>query len=207
VVVYCYFNPMEGAPEPGEIRLIHFTPTFVSTFPVQVFAFTCAQNVGFGHRILVASTHSMTKLFPIYNELVNNTQRHMNVVIGTSIGSAVGIYEIIGVFGYLTFGSKVRTSASKPRLNLSHQRRLARMSLQCTHLLQFSSLSGNWPLRFLSCFRIPCRFTRVAIVSKRFFIWVTRHRIQPWRMKMTTSKSSTSTGPEKCRHSNIRCSQ
>lgn len=90
VVVYCYFNPLEGAPEPGEIRLIHFTPAFLSTFPVQVFAFTCAQN-----------------LFPIYNELVNNTQRRMNIIIGASIGSAVGIYEIIGVFGYLTFGSKV----------------------------------------------------------------------------------------------------
>jgi len=90
VVVYSYFNPLEGAPEPWEIRLIHFTPAFLSTFPVQVFAFTCAQN-----------------LFPIYNELVNNTQRRMNVVIVASIGSAVGIYEIIGVFGYLTFGSKV----------------------------------------------------------------------------------------------------
>ena len=32
----------------------------------------------------------------------------MNTVIGTSIGSAVVIYEIIAVFGYLTFGSKVR---------------------------------------------------------------------------------------------------
>jgi len=31
----------------------------------------------------------------------------MNVVIGTSIGSAIGIYEIVGVFGYLTFGSKI----------------------------------------------------------------------------------------------------
>jgi len=90
IVVFGYFSPMEGAPEPGEIHLIHFTPTFVSTFPVQVFAFTCAQNI-----------------FPIYNELVDNTQRRMNTVIATSIGSAVGVYEIIGVFGYLTFGSKV----------------------------------------------------------------------------------------------------
>jgi len=81
---------MKGAPESGGIHLIHFTPTFVSTFPVQVFAFTCAQN-----------------LFPIYNELTDNTQRRMNIVIGTSIGSAIGIYEIIGIFGYLTFGSKV----------------------------------------------------------------------------------------------------
>lgn len=31
----------------------------------------------------------------------------MNIVIGTSIGSAALIYEIIAIFGYLTFGSKV----------------------------------------------------------------------------------------------------
>ena len=47
IVVYGYFYPLEGTPEPGEIRLIHFNPAFLSTFPVQVFAFTCAQNVRF----------------------------------------------------------------------------------------------------------------------------------------------------------------
>ena len=40
----------------------------------------------------------------------------MNTIIGTSIGSAVGIYEIIGMFGYLTFGSKVRPSTSEARV-------------------------------------------------------------------------------------------
>ncbi|PCH36218.1 vacuolar amino acid transporter 5 [Wolfiporia cocos MD-104 SS10] len=90
VVVICYFFPIKGTQAPGEIHLIHFTPNFVSTFPVQVFAFTCAQNI-----------------FPIFNEISSNTQARMNIVIGTSIGSAVLIYEIIAVFGYLTFGSKV----------------------------------------------------------------------------------------------------
>ncbi|GBE86648.1 transmembrane amino acid transporter protein-domain-containing protein [Sparassis latifolia] len=90
VVVVCYFFPLEGTPPPGEIHLVHFTPNFVSTFPVQVFAYTCAQN-----------------LFPIYNEISANTQDRMNIVIGTSIGSASLIYEIIAIFGYLTFGSKV----------------------------------------------------------------------------------------------------
>lgn len=89
-VVYAYFIPLEGAPEPGDIHLVHITPAFLSSFPVQVFAFTCAQNV-----------------FPIYNELANNTQGRMNIVIGASIGFSLGIYEIIGLFGYLTFGSKV----------------------------------------------------------------------------------------------------
>lgn len=48
------------------------------------------------------------KLFPIFNEISSNTQDRMNIVVGTSIGSAALIYEIIAVFGYLTFGSKVR---------------------------------------------------------------------------------------------------
>lgn len=46
IVIVCYFFPLKGTPEPGEIHLIKFTPGFVSTFPVQVFAYTCAQNVG-----------------------------------------------------------------------------------------------------------------------------------------------------------------
>lgn len=90
VVISGYFYPVEGTPEPGEIHLVHFTPTFLSTFPVQIFAFTCAQNI-----------------FPIYNELAHNTQSRMNLVIGTSIGFSLGIFEMIAVFGYLTFGSKV----------------------------------------------------------------------------------------------------
>ncbi|EJF64034.1 vacuolar amino acid transporter 5 [Dichomitus squalens LYAD-421 SS1] len=90
IVIVCYFFPLQGTQKPGEIHLIKFTPGFVSTFPVQVFAYTCAQN-----------------LFPIYNEIQSNNQKRMNIVIGTSIGSAALIYEIIAVFGYLTFGSKV----------------------------------------------------------------------------------------------------
>ncbi|KAJ3491871.1 hypothetical protein NLI96_g402 [Meripilus lineatus] len=90
IVVVCYFHPLKGTQEPGEIHLIHFTHNFISTFPVQVFAYTCAQN-----------------LFPIYNELKSNTQERMNIVIGSSIGGAAVTYEIIAVFGYLTFGTKV----------------------------------------------------------------------------------------------------
>jgi amino acid permease len=45
VVIFCYIHPLEGTEPAGEIHLIHFTPRFISTFPVQVFAFTCAQNV------------------------------------------------------------------------------------------------------------------------------------------------------------------
>jgi len=90
IVITCYFRPIDDMPTRGEIRLVHFTPNFVSTFPVQVFAFTCAQN-----------------LFPLYNEVRSNTQPRMNIIIGGSIGSAIITYEIVAIFGYLTFGDKV----------------------------------------------------------------------------------------------------
>ena len=45
IVIFCYFRPVKGMKPPGEIHLIKFTPSFISTFPIQVFAFTCAQNV------------------------------------------------------------------------------------------------------------------------------------------------------------------
>ena len=45
IVVSCYFRPLKGSVSPGKIEIIHFSSNFVSTFPVQVFAFTCAQNV------------------------------------------------------------------------------------------------------------------------------------------------------------------
>jgi amino acid permease len=45
IVIACYFRPIKGMVPPGEIHFIKFTPSFVSTFPIQVFAFTCAQNV------------------------------------------------------------------------------------------------------------------------------------------------------------------
>ena len=79
---------------------------------MQVFAFTCAQNVGtFCYTAAVrCSDVFLFQLFPIFNEVQTNSQKRMNIVIGTSIGSAALIYEIIAVFGYLTFGSKVRTS-------------------------------------------------------------------------------------------------
>ncbi|KAH9165104.1 transmembrane amino acid transporter protein-domain-containing protein [Lactarius sanguifluus] len=51
--------------------------------------------------------HLIKQLFPIFNEINNNSQKRMNIVIGTAIGSATITYEIIAVFGYITFGSHV----------------------------------------------------------------------------------------------------
>lgn len=57
IVITAYFWPLKGTMAPGEIRLIHFTPNFVSTFPVQVFAFTCAQNVRSKHNLIACVSH------------------------------------------------------------------------------------------------------------------------------------------------------
>jgi amino acid permease len=95
---------------PGEVHLIKFTPSFLSTFPIQVFAFTCAQNVKTPFLRLSVTDFRDGQLFPIYNELKSNSQKRMNIVIGTAIGSTTLTYEIIAVFGYLTFGSHVRSA-------------------------------------------------------------------------------------------------
>lgn len=47
------------------------------------------------------------QLLPIHNELASNTQSRLNLIIGSSIGSATLTYEVIAVFGYLTFGTNV----------------------------------------------------------------------------------------------------
>ncbi|KAI0031439.1 vacuolar amino acid transporter 5 [Vararia minispora EC-137] len=90
IVIVCYFVPLEGMPPRGEVYIVKITSNFVSTFPVLVFAFTCAMNI-----------------FPIYNEVKTNSQARMNIIITSAIGSATLIYGVIAVFGYLTFGSNV----------------------------------------------------------------------------------------------------
>ncbi|KAI9510494.1 transmembrane amino acid transporter protein-domain-containing protein [Russula earlei] len=127
VVIVCYFRPIEGMTPPGEIHFVKFTPSFISTFPIQVFAFTCAQN-----------------LFPIFNELKTNSQKRMNIVIGTSIGSTTLTYEVIAVFGYLTFGSRVSANiiAMYPSTSLF----IAVGQLAIAILVLFS-----YPLQVLPC--------------------------------------------------------
>ncbi|KZT34352.1 hypothetical protein SISSUDRAFT_1072148 [Sistotremastrum suecicum HHB10207 ss-3] len=93
IVVVCYISPLKGTVPRGNVYLWHFTPSFVGNFPVQVFAFTCAQNI-----------------LPIYNELRDNSRKRMNTIIGTAIGSATATYEVIAILGYLTFGDKVRAN-------------------------------------------------------------------------------------------------
>ncbi|KDE05490.1 hypothetical protein MVLG_04178 [Microbotryum lychnidis-dioicae p1A1 Lamole] len=89
VVIYMSFHTHDLPPR-GTVEAIHLGPKFVQSLPVQIFAFTCAQN-----------------LFAVFNELKTNSQHRLNLVIGTSLGSAAIIYEILGILGYLCFGNLV----------------------------------------------------------------------------------------------------
>ncbi|WVQ76391.1 hypothetical protein IAR50_006057 [Cryptococcus sp. DSM 104548] len=93
LVVVGWFIFQGPSPDRGEVVFFKFSSNSLSSFPVQIFAYTCSQN-----------------LFPIYNELKDKTQQRMNAVIGTSIGSAIVVYQVIGLFGYLTFGSIVSSN-------------------------------------------------------------------------------------------------
>lgn len=78
LVVVGWYTLKGPSPERGQIVLFKFGKGTLSSFPIQVFAYTCSQN-----------------LFPIFNELKDRTQKKMNVVIGSSIGTAVGVYQIV----------------------------------------------------------------------------------------------------------------
>ncbi|GAA5849174.1 hypothetical protein JCM8547_006470 [Rhodosporidiobolus lusitaniae] len=90
IVIFYTFVSHEELPPSGNFELFRFGPSFIQSLPVQVFAFTCAQNI-----------------FAVFNELKVNSQSRLNLVIGTSIGSAAIIYELLGILGYMTFGAAV----------------------------------------------------------------------------------------------------
>ncbi|SAM83094.1 uncharacterized protein UBRO_03652 [Ustilago bromivora] len=77
-------------PPKGEVEMIAISYHTLSIFPVFVFAFTCAQN-----------------MLPVYNELFHNVEGRVNTAIGSSIGTGGLVYLIVGVLGYLSFGSNV----------------------------------------------------------------------------------------------------
>ncbi|KAJ1335791.1 Transmembrane amino acid transporter protein [Microdochium nivale] len=62
----------------------------LSSLPVVIFAYTCHQN-----------------MFSILNELDQSTPTRIMGVITSSIGSAAGIYTLVAITGYLTFGNDI----------------------------------------------------------------------------------------------------
>jgi len=92
VLVVYHFAKGDTMSDRGEIRYIQWggaIPT-LSSVPVVVFAYTCHQN-----------------MFSILNEIKNNSPSRTVGVIGASIGSAAGIYVLVAITGYLSFGNNV----------------------------------------------------------------------------------------------------
>ncbi|MCO5590006.1 hypothetical protein L7F22_043975 [Adiantum nelumboides] len=96
IIVLYYSLPSKKAhlPEPGPIFIINIDGHhFLSVFPVFVFAFTCAQN-----------------MLPVHNEMRAARPLHFfrtRKAIFSSISLAGTVYLIVGVLGYLSFGSNV----------------------------------------------------------------------------------------------------
>ena len=74
----------------GDIYWLHIynTKGLIGTFSIIIFAFTGSMN-----------------LFSIINELEENSMKNINTVITRSIGISTLLFLLVGISGYLTFGS------------------------------------------------------------------------------------------------------
>ncbi|KAL8413252.1 hypothetical protein RB594_004759 [Gaeumannomyces avenae] len=92
IVLVVYHFAAEAHPGRGEIRLMTWEGpgAVLRAFPVVVFAYTCHQN-----------------MFSILNEIKDGSPGSIVGVISGSIGSAAGIYILVAITGYLTFGNSV----------------------------------------------------------------------------------------------------
>lgn len=92
ILVVYHFVKGDTMADRGVIRVIQWAgivPTLQS-FPVIVFAYTCHQN-----------------MFSVMNEIKDNSHRSTTSVISASIGSAVAVYILVAITGYLSFGNSV----------------------------------------------------------------------------------------------------
>jgi amino acid permease len=92
ILVFIHFLK-DDIVDKGPIEIIKpfSTSAIFASFPIFVFAYTCHQN-----------------MFSLVNELEDKSGKVINKVIGTAIGTAMTLYVIVGVTGYLTFGDNVQ---------------------------------------------------------------------------------------------------
>ncbi|KAI1171310.1 transmembrane amino acid transporter [Nemania sp. FL0916] len=91
VLVVYHFSTDVLAPR-DKIRVIQWAGPVeaLASLPVVIFAYTCHQN-----------------MFSILNEIKDSTPKSILGVISTSIGSAAGIYVLVSITGYLSFGNDI----------------------------------------------------------------------------------------------------
>ena len=75
-------------PEKGSIHAVLLSFDTIRTFPIMMFAYTCAQNI-----------------ISVYRELDNCTLKRANTVTVSSVSASAMVYLFVGLVGYATFGS------------------------------------------------------------------------------------------------------
>lgn len=95
ILVVAHFIKGDTLQDRGEVLYFRWTSglSFLASFPVVVFAYTCHQN-----------------MFSIINEISNSTRaRNTNVVV-SSIGVACSLYILVAITGYLSYGNNIRSN-------------------------------------------------------------------------------------------------
>ncbi|KAG5926772.1 hypothetical protein E4U42_002966 [Claviceps africana] len=92
IVLVVYHFAVDPHAAPGNIRVIKWSGPVetLSALPIVVFAYTCHQN-----------------MFSIVNEIKDNSPSSLIRVVLLSIGSAAGIYILVAITGYITFGNDI----------------------------------------------------------------------------------------------------
>lgn len=92
ILLYYFFSKSDRAalPSRGDVSAILFSIDVLRTFPILVFAYTCAQNI-----------------LPVYCELKDATVKRTQMVTSISIGTSALVYIAVATLGYAMFGSNV----------------------------------------------------------------------------------------------------
>lgn len=92
IIVVAHYLVGDTIAERGEIHPIRWAGPIeaLSTFPVVVFAYTCHQN-----------------MFAIVNEIEDNSHKSTLSVVVTSVSTSAGIYVLVAITGYLSFGDHI----------------------------------------------------------------------------------------------------
>ncbi|KAI1129270.1 transmembrane amino acid transporter [Nemania abortiva] len=92
IILVVYHFASDALAPRDKIRVIQWAGPIeaLASLPVVIFAYTCHQN-----------------MFSIVNEIKDTSPKSILGVISTSIGSAAGVYVLVSVTGYLTFGNDI----------------------------------------------------------------------------------------------------
>lgn len=158
LVIASYFNTTQG--NRGDVNWISIYDLrgTMSSFSIIIFAFTGAMN-----------------LFSIVNELKNNSMATITQVINHSISLSSIVFLLIGVFGYLTFGSN--TSGN---IMLNYDSDFLPVKI------------GNFSLGTMVILTFPLLFHPLRIAINNIYVWC---EIQLTKERTTQNDASSPLTP------------